>query len=158
MVRASTGTLGPRCGMTGDPPFTRDELIAFVERGQKVQAASSFIIVAAELRALGLSLARSPEGFRVNLIGGPEQNALTAETLDDALELGRDMAATLAASAPAATSARAGPSKGRSGKRRRRPRRMTPKAYNKRMRMAQLRKMRARAIREQRAKDKEEKP
>jgi hypothetical protein len=62
-----------------------------------------------------------------------------AETLDEALALGRSMAAD--ASAPA------GP---RRTTRRRRPRRMTPKAIRRRMIRAHNHRMRARAFKTQR--------
>jgi hypothetical protein len=98
---------------------------------------SPFELVATELRALGIALARLPGEYRVNFRNGSDAIARMAETLGEALELGRSMAAD----------APAGPAH---GKRRRRPRRMTPKAYNRRLRMAHLRRMRARAIGEQR--------
>ena len=104
-------------------------------------APSPFELAAAELRRLGLDLARLPGEYRVNFHNGAESTAQTAETVDEALDLGRAMAAERAE----AQTHSAGP------RRRRRPRRMTPKAYNKRLRMAQLRRLRARAIRQQRA-------
>lgn len=105
---------------------------------------SPFELATAELRALGITLARLPGEYRVNFQNGTEATAQTVETLDQALEAGRNMAAE--APAPAA----------RRGKRRRRPLRMTPKAYNKRVRMAQLRRLRAHARRKQREADKGE--
>jgi hypothetical protein len=80
----------------------------------------------------------------VNFHNGAEATARMAETLDEALALGRSMAAERPAPA------RPG------GKRRRRLRRMTPKAYNKRMRMQQLRRLRAQAKRDQRTNNKDE--
>jgi hypothetical protein len=103
------------------------------------QPLSPFELAATQLRALGITLARLPGEYRINFRNGADATARMAETLDEALELGRGMAAD--APAPA------GPAH---GKRRRRPRRMTPKAYNRRLRMAHLRRMRTRAIREQR--------
>ena len=105
------------------------------------EAPSPFEIAAAELRKLGLDLTRLPGEYRVNFHNGAESTAQIAETVDAALDLGRIMAAERAAAAPHS----AGP------RRRRRPRRMTPKAYNKRLRLAQMRRLRARAIRQQRA-------
>jgi hypothetical protein len=95
-----------------------------------------FELATAELRKLGITLRQLPGEYQVNAAGGPDENALSAETLDDAVELGRDMAKTLA---PAATST-ATP-----GKRYRRPRRMTPKAMRRRMIRAHNRRMQARA-------------
>src|SRR5271170_3982025 len=93
---------------------------------------STFELAAAELRKLGITLTRLPGEYRVNLTGGPDVGALTAETLDQALALGRDMAVTLQATPPPTRQ-----------KGRRRRRRMTPKAYNKRLRLAHMRKLRA---------------
>jgi len=96
------------------------------------QPPSPFELATFELRAIGITIARLPGEYRVNYRNGAEATARNAETLDEALAIGRD----LAASAPAPARTR--------GKRRRRPRRMTPKAFNKRRRLAHLRKMRAR--------------
>jgi hypothetical protein len=96
---------------------------------------SPFELASAELRALGIALARLPGEYRVNYRNGAEATARTVETLDEALAIGRE----LAASAPA-------PATASGGKRRRRPLRMTPKAVNKRRRLAHLRRMRARAV------------
>jgi hypothetical protein len=96
-----------------------------------------FELATAELRKLGITLRQLPGEYRVNLLGGPDANALSAETLEDAVELGRDMAKTLA---PAATTTTAAP-----GKRYRRPRRMTPKAQRRRMIRQHNRRMQARA-------------
>ena len=103
-------------------------------------APSPFEIATAELRRLGITLARLPGEYRVNFHNGTEATAQIAETIDQALVAGRAMAAERA-EAPS--------TKGR-GPRRRRRRRMTPKAYNKRLRLAQMRKLRARALRQQR--------
>ena len=102
-------------------------------------ALSRFELAAAELRALGIVIARLPGEYRVNFRGGPEASAFCTDSLDDALALGRAMAAER----PAAASPGAGP------RRRRRPRRMTPKAYNRRLRMAHMGRLRARARRQQ---------
>ena len=96
---------------------------------------SPFELATAEFRMLGITLARLPGEYRVNFRSGTDATARMAETLDEALALGRGMAADAPASA--------GPA---GGKRLRRPRRMTPKAYNKRMRMKQLGQMRAHAL------------
>lgn len=103
------------------------------------QAPSPFELAAAELRKLGLDLTRLPGEYRVNFHNGAESTAQIAETVDAALDLGRIMAAERAAAAPHSA-----------GPRRRRRRRMTPKAYNKRLRLAQMRRLRARALRKQR--------
>jgi hypothetical protein len=95
---------------------------------------SPFDLATAELRALGITLASLPGEYRVNYRNGSDATARISETLDEALAIGRDLAAV--APAPAATR----------GKRRRRPLRMTPKAVNKRRRLAHLRRMRARAL------------
>jgi hypothetical protein len=49
----------------------------------------NFDTATAELRKLGITLRRLPGEFQVNLTGGPDENAITAETLDDAVALGR---------------------------------------------------------------------
>lgn len=126
--------------MTGDPPSLSDELAAFVQRGQAAQNAVTFEIATAELRKLGITLSKLPGEYRVNFANANDATARTLETLDEALAAGRAMAAERA---------EANSTKGR-GPRRRRPRRMTPKAYNKRLRLAHMRKLRARARREQR--------
>ena len=100
-------------------------------------APSPFEIATAELRRLGITLARLPGEYRVNFQNGTDATAQIAETLDQALAAGRIMAAERT---------EASSTKGQ-GPRRRRPRRMTPKAYNKRLRLAQMRRLRARALR-----------
>lgn len=77
---------------------------------------------AAELRKLGITLRQMPGEYEVNLTGGPDENALTADTLEEAVELGRDMAKTLALALAAASR----------GRRPRKPLRMTPKAVRRR--------------------------
>ena len=96
-----------------------------------------FELATAELRKLGITLRQLPGEYQVNATGGPDENARAAETLGEALALGRDMAKTLA---PAATTTTAAP-----GKRYRRPRRMTPKAQRRRMIRAHNRRMQAHA-------------
>jgi hypothetical protein len=97
----------------------------------------NFAAVAAELRQLGIDLTRLPGEYRINFHNGSESTAQIVETIEAALELGREMAAEGAAAAPNSA-----------GPRRRRRRRMTPKAYNKRLRLAHTRKLRARARRQ----------
>jgi hypothetical protein len=95
---------------------------------------SPFDRVTAELRALGITLARLPGEYRVNFRNGGDATALTVETLDEALVLGRSMA----------TDAPARPTQ---GKHRRRPLRMTPKAIRRRMIRQHNLRLRARAAR-----------
>jgi hypothetical protein len=104
---------------------------------QAAQIAITFEIAAAELRRLGITLARLPGEYRVNFENGSEATARIAETIAQALAAGRAMATERAAAAPNSA-----------GPRRRRRRRMTPKAYNKRLRLAHMRKLRARARRQ----------
>jgi hypothetical protein len=102
---------------------------------------SPFELAVAELRRLGITLASLPGEYRVNVHNGADATACMVETLDEALELGRSMAAE-----------RPAPVRPAGGKRRRR--RMTPKAHNKRMRMQHFRRMRAQAKRTKRTGDK----
>jgi hypothetical protein len=97
---------------------------------------SPFESATAELRRLGIDLARLPGEYRVNFHNGTESTAEIADTLDVALEIGRSMAATKPPAKPI---------------RRRRPRRMTAKAHNRRLRRAHMYKLRARALKQQRA-------
>ena len=99
-----------------------------------------FEIVARELRALGIALARLPGEYRVNYVNGKDDTAVFGSDLDEALALGRGMAAAEPAAAvrPAA------------GCHRRHSPRMTPKAIRRRMIRAHNRRMRARALRQQR--------
>jgi hypothetical protein len=89
------------------------------------------------LRALGIVLTRLPGEYRVNYRNGGDGAARLAENLDQAVELGR----ALAAAAPA-TPVRKG--------RRRRPLRMTPKAVRRRIIRQHNRRLRARMLRKQR--------
>jgi hypothetical protein len=102
-----------------------------------------FELAAGELRKLGITLRELPGEFSVNFRDGNDATTRNAETLEEALQLGRDMAKTLA---PAAAGAAR-------GKKYRRPLRMTPKAVRRRMIREHNRRMRARAIREQRDKE-----
>jgi hypothetical protein len=54
---------------------------------------SPFELAAAELRALGITLARLPGEYRVNFHNAGDATARTAETLDEALAVGQSMAA-----------------------------------------------------------------
>lgn len=97
--------------------------------------------VAAELRAIGITLESRPGEYRVNFRNGKEDTACYTEGLQEALAAGRAMAATAVSdqtgqTVPAATR-----------KWRRRPRRMTSKAQRRRMIRKHNRRMRARAIR-----------
>jgi hypothetical protein len=83
---------------------------------------SRFELAARELHALGITVTRLPGEYRVNFRTGTDATVCTVEMLDQALELGR----TMAADAPASS----GPAHGKRG---RRPRRMTPKAIRRRM-------------------------
>jgi hypothetical protein len=102
------------------------------------KALSPFELATAELRALGITLARLPGEYRVNFRNGADATALTVETLDEALALGHSMAAD----APA-------PANPAHGRRRRRPLRMTPKAIRRRMIRQHNLRMRSRVLRQQ---------
>jgi hypothetical protein len=81
---------------------SHDELIRrFIDSGRRAQAAVNFEIAKAELRKLGITLTQWPGEYQVNLTGGPNENALTAETLDEAVQLGIDMARTFPPATPA---------------------------------------------------------
>jgi hypothetical protein len=82
---------------------------------------SPFDLATTELRALGITLTRLPGEYAVSYRNSRESTAHMADTLDEAIALGRSMAAA----APVST---APPQ----GKRRRRPLRMTPKAIRRR--------------------------
>jgi hypothetical protein len=99
-----------------------------------------FELATAELRKLEITLRQLPGEYQVNLTGGPDENALLAETLDEAVELGLDMAAKFAPAVVRRATA---------FHYRRRGRRLTPKALRRRMIRAHNRRMRARAFREQ---------
>ena len=96
-----------------------------------------FDLVAAELRALGLTLRRLPGEYCVNFPYGGDKTARMAEELDQALELGRAMAAERAANRATTTKP----------PRSRRRRRMTPKAQRRRFIRRHNRRLRARARR-----------
>jgi hypothetical protein len=98
-------------------------------------ALSPFELAARDLRALGITLARLPGEYRVNIRNGSDATARMAETLDEALALGRSMAAAAPAAVVRAAAAF----------HRRRGRRMTPKAIQRRMIRAHNRRAWARA-------------
>jgi hypothetical protein len=102
------------------------------------ESPSLFELTATELRALGITLARLPGDYAVNFRNGRESTARMAETLDEALALGRSMAANAAA-----------PARPARGRRRRRPLRVTPKAIRRRMIRQHNRRLRARMLRQQ---------
>ncbi len=83
---------------------------------------SRFELVEAELRALGISLRSLPGEYCVNFRYGGEKTARMADDLDQALELGRTMAADRAAEESTKTSQR----------RRRRRRKIPRKAQRRR--------------------------
>ena len=101
----------------------------------------TFVTVAAELRALGITLESRPGEYRVNFQNGSESTACYTEDLEDALTAGHAMAAT----APVDKADQKTPNA--TGKRRRPPRRMTPKAHRRRMIRQHNRRMRARTNR-----------
>jgi hypothetical protein len=96
---------------------SQDELIRrFIESGQRAQAAVTFQIAKVELRKLGITLTQRPGEYQVNLTGGADENALTAETLDEAVQLGIDMAKMFPPATPAHIAARIPPGKVLTGK------------------------------------------
>ena len=95
-------------------------------------------IAAAELRKLGLIIRRLPGEYVINFRGGGDGTARFAEDLDQALELGRTMAAEKAADQPEAK---------RPTRRRWRRKRMTPKARRRRFILGHNRRLRAPAPR-----------
>ena len=104
---------------------------------------SRFELVVNELRALGLTLRRLPGEYCVNFRNGGDATARMAEDLDQALELGREMAAEAAASRVATK---------QPPRRRWRRKRMTPKARRRRFILGHNRRLRARALRKLRGK------
>jgi hypothetical protein len=96
---------------------SQDELIRrFIESGQRAQAAVNLEIAKAELRKLGITLTQRPGEYQVNLTDGPDANALTAETLDEAVQLGIDMAKTFPPATAAHIAAKIPPGKVLTGK------------------------------------------
>jgi hypothetical protein len=104
---------------------------------------SHFELVAAELRALGVSVRRLPGEYAVNFRNGGDATARMADDLDQALEIGRTMAAERAAD-PTTT--------GKPQRRRWRRKKMTPKARRRRFILGHNRRLRARALRKPRGK------
>ena len=102
-------------------------------------------IVAAELRALGLTLRSLPGEYCVNFRNGGEKTARMADDLDQALELGRTMAAERA-SDPTTTK--------RPPRRRLRRKKMTPKARRRRFILGHNRRLRAQTLGRRRGKRK----
>src|SRR5580698_1021176 len=103
-----------------------------------VDPPSPFDLAATELARLGITLSRLPGEYRVNYRNGGVATARVAETLEEALAAGRAMAAE-----------RTDAQTNRGGPRRRQSRRpRTAKAYNRRLRKQHMRKLRARAIRQ----------
>jgi hypothetical protein len=104
---------------------------------------SRFELIAAELRALGISLRRLPGEYCVNFRNGGDASARMADDLDQALELGHAMAAEKAADR--ATTAKP-------PRRRWRRKGMTPKARRRRFILGHNRRVRSRARRRLRKK------
>jgi len=106
-------------------------------------SSAPFELVALELRALGITLRRLPGEYCVNYRNGGDKTARMADDLDQALEIGRVMAAEAAANVSAAN------------KPTRRPwrrRKMTLKARRRRFILGHNRRMRARALGKRRGK------
>jgi hypothetical protein len=104
---------------------------------------SRYELVAAELRTLGITLRSLPGEYCVNFRNGGDSTARMADDLDQALELGREMAA-------AKTADRAATRK--PPLRRWRRKRMTPKARRRRFILGHNRRLRARTMRKPRGK------
>jgi hypothetical protein len=99
----------------------------------------SLFDVAAELRALGVTITALPGEYRVKLRDGSDDTARCAEDLAQALELGRELAASRAAS----------PTPTKRPRRGWRPKKMTAKAIRRRMIYRHNRRLRGRALRSQ---------
>ena len=95
--------------------------------------------VAGELTTLGVTISARPGEYRINYRTGSDDTALYTDDLDEALALGRELAA-----ARLATDAVHG-----STAPRRRPKRMTSKAIHRRMIKRHNHRLRARALRAQ---------
>jgi hypothetical protein len=102
------------------------------------ESRSRFEIVAAKLHALGIIIRRLPGEYAVNFRDGRDNMARFADDLDQALELGRAMAAEKAAEQRTAK---------KPPRRRWRRKRMKPKARRRRFILGHNRRLRARAIR-----------
>lgn len=101
---------------------------------------SPFEQVAAELRLLGITIRRLPGEYCVNFRSGVEKTARFAEDLDQALELGRAMAAEKVAE---------GASTEKPSGRKLRRKKMTLKARRRRFILGHNRRVRRRALRKQ---------
>ena len=99
----------------------------------------------AELAALGVRLRARPGEYEVNFSDGDESTAYVSDDLADAIMHGHALARSIAPKREAAERSTAAPVR-----RRRSPPR-SAKAYNRRLRKQQLRRLRARALRAQRA-------
>jgi hypothetical protein len=97
-----------------------------------------FEVVTAELRRLGLTVRSLPGEYLVNFRNGWDTTVRFADDLDQALELGRAMAAEKAAEQATAK---------KPPRRRWRSKRMTPKARHRRFIVGHNRRVRARAMR-----------
>jgi hypothetical protein len=104
---------------------------------------SRFELVAVELRPLGITIRRLPGEYCVNFRYGGDKTARMADDLDQALELGRAMAAEKAADRATAKEPL---------RRRWRRKTMTPKARRRRFILGHNRRSRARAMRKRRGK------
>lgn len=104
---------------------------------------SRFELITVELRALGITIRSLPGEYCVNFRYGGDKTERYSDDLDQALELGRAMAAEKAAE----QAAREKPSL-----RRRRRKQMTPKARRRRFILGHNRRVRRRALRKQRDK------
>jgi hypothetical protein len=106
---------------------------------------SRFELVTADLRTLGITLRRLPGEYCVNFRNAGDATARMADDLDQALELGRAMAADKAANRAATK---------KPPRRKWRRKRMTPKAQRRRFIRRHNRGVRARARRSDRAQPK----
>jgi hypothetical protein len=104
---------------------------------------SPFELVSAELRKLGIRLRSLPGEYCLNFRDAGDATARMADDLDQALEIGREMAAA-AAVRRAATK--------EPPRRRWRRRKMTPKARRRRFILGHNRRLRARTLRKPRGK------
>jgi len=100
--------------------------------------------LAAQLRAMGLTIRSLPGEYCLNFRSGGERTARFAEDLDHALEIGREMAADAKANGTATK---------RPPRRQRWRKQTTPKARRRRFIRAHNRRVRARALRRRRTAD-----
>ncbi|HWB50478.1 MAG TPA: hypothetical protein VG651_15315 [Stellaceae bacterium] len=115
---------------------------------------SHFELVASELRILGITLRRLPGEYCVNYRNGGDRTARMADDLDQALKLGRAMAADAKSSAMLAKKSPRRRWRRRKmtlkARRRWRPRKMTPKAQRRRLILRHNRQLRSRTVRKPR--------